>query len=139
MMKSSGYIPDFTLCSGARRTRETAQIVREFLPKHGISYSDILYNAPSDTLLDTLRAADERQGAILLIAHNPGIYLLARALEDGEDAAVSHHLREGYPSGTLAVFDCPCESWGTLTPGRNTLRAFLTPQDYTAQISEAAV
>ncbi len=129
-MKDSGYRPDLTLCSGARRTRETAQIVREFLPRHGVSYTDALYNAPSDTLLETIRAGDDRHGAVLVIAHNPGIYLLARALENGENADAAHKLREGYPSGTLAVFDCPCENWGALVPGRNVLHAFLTPADH---------
>lgn len=131
-MKDSGYRPDFTLCSGARRTRETAQIVREFLPRHGISYTDALYNAPSDTLLDMVRASDDRHGAVLVIAHNPGIYLLARALEDGENAEAAQMLREGYPSGALAVFDCSCENWGALIPGRNNLHTFLTPADYVA-------
>lgn len=137
MMRLCRYVPDFTFCSGARRTRETCQIVREFLPRHGLSYSDTLYNAPSDTLLDTLRAADDRHGALLLIAHNPGIYLLARALEDGGDTALSHRLREGYSSGTLAVFDCPCESWGNLTPGRNMLRRIASPVDYRDGVSDS--
>lgn len=133
MMRRVGYLPDFTLCSGARRTRETCQILREFLPRHGVTYAEMLYNAPSDTLLDTVRAVEDRHGAVLLIAHNPGIYLLARALENGDDAAVSNRLREGYPSGTLAVFDCLCDSWGTLAPGRSVLRALVTPVDHPAE------
>ena len=65
-MKELGYLPDLTLCSGARRTRETAQIVREFLPRHGVSYSDSLYNAPSDSLFDTVRAGDDRHGSVVI-------------------------------------------------------------------------
>ncbi|MCB9978001.1 MAG: histidine phosphatase family protein [Rhodospirillales bacterium] len=135
LMRQSGYLPDFALCSGARRTRETCQILREFLPRHGVSYSEALYNAPSDTLFDAVRAMDERHSAVLLVAHNPGIYLLARSLENGENKALSSRLREGYPPGTLAVLDCPVESWSDIVSGRNIMRTLIAPADHPAAVS----
>ena len=59
---------DLVLCSSARRTRETAELVLAGLkPLPRILYEDELYLASAKTLLRRLRRLDEAEGSVLAI------------------------------------------------------------------------
>src|ERR1700735_1567796 len=52
-LRKSGYVPDRVLCSTARRTRETWQLVEEELGAHPQTvFEDRVYGASSAELLD---------------------------------------------------------------------------------------
>jgi phosphohistidine phosphatase len=87
---AAGHRPTLLLASSACRTRQTAEILaREFqLPAGAVRYVDCLYNASAATLEAVLRRAAAPGQVVVLVAHNPGVSDLARALM-GDPAAPS--------------------------------------------------
>src|SRR5262245_44601166 len=74
---------DLVLCSSARRTRETMELVVAAFPAAPLSVlEDELYEASKGELTDRLRRLDEEIGNVLLIGHNPGLHELAMAIAD---------------------------------------------------------
>ena len=111
--------PGFVWCSPARRTRMTLE---NLLPDTEASFPDRLYNAPAETILDVVRESDDLHLAVMVVAHNPGIFNFARLM-----AAPGVEFPPGYAPGTLTVLECPVESWFELAPGRNKVRTIITP------------
>lgn len=73
-IRDEGLIIDTILHSSARRTTETAQLVREGYGECSLQSSDELYNCDADTV-----SAKLRDGS-LIVAHNPAIETLATRL-----------------------------------------------------------
>jgi len=63
-------------CSTSARTRQTFELVSEKAPLRNVSFSDRLYHASLDTLLDFVWSLPESE-EILIIGHNEGISELA--------------------------------------------------------------
>lgn len=87
--------PELILCSSARRTQETCELVGQHLKgKPQIAVQDELYLAEATALLDS--AQGHSVNALLVIAHNPGLSSLATALK-GEQL--------GLGTAYIAVFE----------------------------------
>lgn len=88
-IREAGLAPRLLIASAARRTAQTAGILREALqlPPDALRLMDSLYNADAPTLHAALLEASA-DGTVLLVAHNPGISELARLLS-GSDALPS--------------------------------------------------
>lgn len=103
-LRAENLIPDATLASSARRTRETAELV--LAGSSGAAaprFEAVLYNAGPETLLAAFsRAAGD---TVLLVAHNPGVAALARALAAQVDATAASAINAGFPPCALAVFE----------------------------------
>ncbi len=110
-------VPDRVFCSPARRTRMTLE---SLLPAMQASFPDRLYNASAETILDIVRESDDSHRAVMVIAHNPGIFNFARLMAAGEE------LPPGYAPGTLTILECAAESWFELAPGQNRVREIFT-------------
>ncbi|MEM9469473.1 MAG: histidine phosphatase family protein [Pseudomonadota bacterium] len=116
---------DITLCSSAKRTQMTAEAVKESDGNLGtIEYQDFLYNAPAGDLLGALQERSENN--VLIIAHNPGIHMLARSIADKGDQEQRDKLSLFYPPASLSIFDCDIESWKQLEPYSQKLLDFIT-------------
>ena len=72
-----GIVPALVLCSTARRTRETLELVGRALDAATVSLESELYAASATTLLERLHAVPEEVGSVMLIGHNPGLEHLA--------------------------------------------------------------
>ena len=73
-----------TLCSSAKRTQMTAQSIKDVGGNIGvIEYQHALYNAPAGDVLSAIQSCGSEN--LLVIAHNPGIHLLARSLASQGD------------------------------------------------------
>lgn len=126
-MRANGYTPELTLCSNARRARETLEGLAGHADTGRVIFTDNLYSADAAGYLDNIREHG-RHGSILVIGHNPMMEDLAIAASgEGEEGAL-HTLHTGFPTSGLAVirFD------GSLTDaqlGQGFLEAFLTPSD----------
>jgi phosphohistidine phosphatase len=74
--------PQLLIASPAKRTTQTAQIIAAALalPAPAITYVAALYNATAAVLDVEMRRAFGSNPRIILVAHNPGISDLARAL-----------------------------------------------------------
>lgn len=126
-MRACGYIPDVTLCSNARRARDTLECVAGHADTGRVVFSDALYAADA---ADYLTAIREQNGweSVLVIGHNPMVEDLAMAMaSEGEETARAA-LGTGFPTSGLAVIRLP-GSLSEAAPGTGFLEAFLTPAD----------
>jgi phosphohistidine phosphatase len=131
-LRDHDYLPDVVVCSVARRTRQTWELMA---PELGGSPSVIFepraYDASALTLLYLAQELPAPCRAALLIGHNPAISQLATALaqppgEDAEDAEDAPRLR--FPTAAVAVFEFAGD-WPGLTPGQARLIDFTAPAD----------
>ena len=96
---------DLVLCSSARRTRETLElIIAELAARPRIVLEDELYEASKDQLMDCLRRLAEETGNVLLIGHNPGLHELAMAIADTNTAAFRALSSGKFPTAARASF-----------------------------------
>jgi phosphohistidine phosphatase len=118
---------DLVLCSSARRTRETLDLVlAEFSPSPRCLIEDGLYLASRERLIDRLRLIDPREVNVMLIGHNPGLHDLAVALADERSPAFAALASGKFPTAACASFQVPAR-WAALGASRHPLVAFLTP------------
>lgn len=117
----SGFLPDFVLCSSAKRTQQTALLMNSFWQHSGLPVPSLaivadLYLCSATTVFATVRqqaslcheSGRERPQNVLVLAHNPGISRAASIL-----AGVSIEL----PTAALAVLRCSSADWSAdLTP-----------------------
>ena len=129
-MAKQNYAPALALCSPAQRTRQTLEQVWKNCAIGAAQYPNNFYNADTGILFPEIQSLPQALGSVLIVAHNPGIYILARELAgSGEPKALSR-LHSGYDPGTLSVFECPIDTWAHLSLEKNTLRECSNPLDY---------
>ena len=132
-LRGHGYLPDAVVCSTARRTRQTWELMAPELDgSPSVRFEPRAYAASAQTLLYLARELPGPCRAALLIAHNPGLEDLANGLaaQPGEDGAPgSPWLR--FPTAAVAVFEFAGD-WPDLAPGQARLRGFTTPAELRA-------
>ncbi|MDF2254967.1 SixA phosphatase family protein [Streptantibioticus ferralitis] len=124
-LRTAGRLPDLVVCSPARRTRETWELVRgELAAEPSAVYDDRLYAAELPELLGVLRETPEEVRAVLLIAHQPGVQELTLALAGDAAGDSLDRAREKFPTSAVAVLsvDGP---WSGLAPGCARLTEFI--------------
>lgn len=128
-MKEHGIRPDVILCSTAARTRATLDlVVGNFTPRPEIIYNERLYMADARTMLDQAVNQSDACSHVMIIAHNPGLHVLALALaEMGQDQDYLDIIGK-FPTAALAVLDFDCGKWSDVLPGRGRLAHFMTPK-----------
>lgn len=127
-LEAEGIRPDLVLCSPARRTRETLELVERAFPD-GIeaTLDEALYGASESELLARLQALPEEVGSVMLIGHNPGLEELALAL--AAEGAELPRMSEKYPTAALATIDLRAKRWSTVRRGSGGLAGFVRPKD----------
>jgi phosphohistidine phosphatase len=130
---AEGLLPDRILCSTAVRTRET--VARAFGDTKGTpepEFSDAIYLAPAERLLELVRKLSQRSKRVMIVGHNPGLQDLALDLvASGDDDAVAR-LAEKLPTAALAVITFEAASWRAVGPRGGRLERFVTPRDLAA-------
>jgi phosphohistidine phosphatase len=123
--------PAIVLCSTALRTRQTlAPIIKKLGPSPPpIALEKDLYLASEDMLLSRLRALPESASAVLLIAHNDGIWHLAARLAGSGPDTLRSALAQKFPTGTLATLRLSDQPWAELTWGAAKLAGFTKPRE----------
>jgi len=117
---------DLVLCSSARRARETmALALAAFDPQPRIAVEDGLYLAGAVSLLNRLCELDERDGAVLLIGHNPGLHELALTLAAPDSPGYAALAGGKFPTGVRASF-LIAGSWSRLGATRHQLTDYVT-------------
>lgn len=126
----SGYLPGAILCSPARRTRQTLDLMAEDLGLDLLartSFIDELYHASVPTLRAVLKRQGERR-EVLVLGHNPGLEeLLDWLLAD--QRRVSGHGKH-FPTAAVYVLDLP-SGWSELPQGAAQLVAHQRPKALT--------
>ena len=127
-LRAHGYRPDTVICSVARRTRQTWELVApELGGSPSVTFEPRAYAASAQTLLYLVRELPGTSRAALLIGHNPGIEDLATYLAEAPaapGAPPSPPLR--FPTAAVAVFEFTGD-WPDLTPAQAHLLAHTTP------------
>jgi len=129
-LAESGLWPDRVLCSTAKRTRRTWELVAEARDgaDTSVSFFEALYHAYPAELMATIREAGGDARRLLVIGHNPGMEAFAAQLAEGdaeETAIASMHAK--FPTAALAVFDCRIADWRELSREAARLEGFVTP------------
>ena len=132
-LREAGLVPGRVLCSTARRTRETWQLM---VPELGatlppVSYQDAVYAAHGGTLLEAARQTETGISSLMIIGHNPGIQelaLLLAAPDGGAGAGLLQRAAAKFPTAAIAVLTFAGD-WPRLGPGRAQLTTFVTPGD----------
>ena len=78
-MRACGYIPDITLCSNAKRARETLEDIAGHTDTGRVLFFDKLYSEDAAGYLSLIHENGAR-GSVLVIGHNPMTEDLAMAL-----------------------------------------------------------
>jgi phosphohistidine phosphatase len=122
---------DLVLCSSARRTRETLDLVLdEFSPAPHTSIEDGLYLASREKLRARLCRLDPSNVNVLLIGHNPGLHELAIALADENSPAFRALASGKFPTAACVSFRVPAD-WSVLGSSRHELLGYVTPESLT--------
>ncbi len=134
----SPYRPDHVLCSSARRAKQTCEPLAAALRANvQVDYRDALYHAMPDVLLSEAKTVPDTAETLLIIAHNPGLVLLAMGLARDPDDSVATRVANGVPTGGFIVFEFPnAQSWTELAEGKGETVFFGRPRDLMTEAKE---
>ena len=105
-LADSGWIPDLVLSSSSTRTHATYQkMTEQWNEEPTVSFTDALYLASPDSILQCIRADGMESNRLMVIAHNPGISYLASLLA-GQAIEM--------PTAAVAVFQLDLSDWHDL-------------------------
>jgi phosphohistidine phosphatase len=125
-LRDHGYLPDTVICSAARRTRQTWELMApELGGSPSVTFEPRAYAASAMTLLYLISELSATSRAALLIGHNPGVADLATSLAqppDHDDAPIR------FPTAAVAILDVSGD-WADLSPGQARLLDYTTPAD----------
>lgn len=120
-----GLAPQEALCSDARRTRETLDLMLPaWPPPPRVTHSRALYHAAPEAMLAALEEATAR--TVALVGHNPGLGRLAARLARRPP---DHPRWEDYPTCAVAALAFEAESWSEIGHDRGEVLAFAVPAD----------
>ena len=129
-MAERGIDPDLVLCSSARRTRDTLDLVLpELRVEPKVVYEDALYHARPETMLEMLRAIQPGANRVMLVGHNPEMQAFALDLVGFGPKHYRDRLMTKYPTAGFAVINFTAGLWKSVTVNSGTLNMFLSPRD----------
>jgi phosphohistidine phosphatase len=124
-MRAASHVPDLTLCSNARRARETLEGVATHADTGRVVFTDALYSADAAGYLAIIRQ-NGALGSLMVVGHNPMMEDLTIAIAGSGDGEASETLTHGFPTSGLAVLRF-ADGLEKAAPGTGFLEAFLTP------------
>jgi phosphohistidine phosphatase len=124
-MRVNGYVPDLTLCSNARRCRETLEGIAGHADTGRVLFFDKLYTEDAAGYLAIIREHADI-GSLLVIGHNPMTEDLAMAVSGDGEGDARDTLAYGFPTSGLAVIRF-ADGLAAVAPGAGYLEAFITP------------
>ena len=122
-LAARGMRPDLALVSPSVRTRQTWDLLHDAFGDVQLRDDDSLYNGGAETLRRLVEAAEDEAGCLMVVAHNPGVHLLAveYLVESAASPAVLDRMSGGFPPGAAAVFTVD-------VAGRCAFEGFLHPR-----------
>jgi phosphohistidine phosphatase SixA len=118
-LRDHGFIPDRTLCSPARRARETLELAQDAIGSGETQRVEAIFEATPGELI-ALADTHRDVGRLMLVGHNPGFEQLAALLATGQSGDF-----RGMPAAGIAVLRFPDAA--VLEPGVAQLAAFWMP------------
>ena len=129
-MAERGIDPELVLCSSARRTRDTLELVLpELRVEPKVVYVDALYHASPEQMLEMLHEIQPGANRVMLVGHNPEIQAFALDLVGSGPKHFRDRLQTKYPTAGLVVINFVSGLWKSVTVNSGTLNLFLSPKD----------
>jgi len=127
------YLPALVLCSTAKRTVETWELLGPELDGTAdVRFLDSLYLAPDKTIEKIVRSLDDGVSSVLVLGHNPGLEDCAKAFArepaSTEERKLNDELRTKFPTCALAVFDFDVTDWVKIERGTGALIDYARPK-----------
>ena len=123
-LAARGMRPDLAVVSPAARTLQTWDLLHDAFGDVQVRADEPLYNGGSDILRRFVEAAEDEAGCLMVVAHNPGVHLLAMEYltESAASPSILERMTGGFPPGAAAIF--------TVDPaGRCAFEGYLQPRD----------
>lgn len=109
-MVRRAYVPDLILCSTARRTFQTLEILLPVIASQSETRLEPgLYLADARAILQRAGAVEGGVRSLLFIGHNPGMEDLAQRLAGDTDLGA--RVAEKFPTACLAAFQSEATTW----------------------------
>ena len=123
-LAARGMKPDLAFVSPSSRTRQTWDLLHDAFGDVQVRETEDLYNGDSRTLRRHIEGAEDEAGCLMVVAHNPGVHLLAveYLIEGAASPAVLDRMSGGFPPGAAAVFTVD-------VAGRCTFEGYIQPRD----------
>ena len=122
-----GYLPDVVVCSAARRTRETWELLApELGGSPSVTFEPRAYAASALTLLYLVGELPAASRTALLIGHNPAIAELATSLARPRDDGAPSSPGIRFPTAAVAIMEFSGD-WADLAPGHAHLLDYASP------------
>jgi phosphohistidine phosphatase len=133
-MHHKRYLPQLVLCSTAKRTVETWELLGpELDASTQARFPDALYLASASMIESLIRAAGIDVSALLVIGHNPGLEecarMFARESPADEERRLGAALKDKFPTCALAVLDFDIDDWNDAAARSGKLVDFARPKD----------
>jgi phosphohistidine phosphatase len=128
-VRDAQIAPALVLCSSARRTQETLDLIAPALgPSAVVLVERRLYGASAGQLLGRVQSVSDAVRSVMVIGHNPGLEDLAGTLAGTGAGDALDRMAMKFPTAALATFTVPT-AWPDLAPGGATLAAYVVPRD----------
>ena len=106
------------MCSNARRTRQTLDGIKQFLPNSAeVHYDDSLYHASIECLWHKIQTLSPLHKDIMIVGHNPGLSQMLNAID--------HTLARVFPTCGIAICESTVEKWHEISPHNMRVTALL--------------
>jgi phosphohistidine phosphatase len=121
VLQREGLVPGHIICSPAKRTRETAELVLAAVELDlELRYDARIYEATAGELIEVVSATPDTSQRVLLIGHNPSSEQLVQIITGAIEAM---------PTAAVAVIDLDIDSWAEIAPGKGKLRRLFRPKE----------
>lgn len=123
-LAARGLRPDLAFVSPSTRTRQTWDLLHDAFGDVQVREDEPLYNGDPDVLRRFVEGAEDEAGCLMVLAHNPGVHLLAveYLVESAASPSVLDRMSGGFPPGAAAIFTVD-------VAGRCAFEGFLQPAD----------
>lgn len=132
-LAADGARPQLVLCSTARRTSDTLDLVLEHLDAHPtVERESGLYLCGPRVLLERIKDAPAEVDSLMVVAHNPDLHAVSLALAGHGDDEAHVALKMKFPTAACAVFEIDVARWRDVSTDRARLADFIQPRKLSA-------
>ena len=129
-LETRGLRPDRVLCSSARRTCETAALMREAVPSLPEPEAwGALYHATPGALRQHLTRLPEGCGCALIIGHEPGLSSFLQQLGGRRAVPDCERAYSHFPTAAMAVLEADIGEWPEFGTNTAEFVAFDAPRE----------
>lgn len=122
-LKEMKLIPDYIICSTAKRAKMTIELVlKVFDKKIKIDYNPLIYEDDTNDIIELISKTDESINTLMIVGHNPGIELLVEKL--------THKLfpYTKFSTAGIAVVELNIDKWKKIKKTNGKLALFKSPK-----------